>query len=389
MIIYTCSPNRKVTIKMKTKNKFLLGCVGLALATTCACADQTNQAALYEMIFNDTSQSNQYIRPAATNSYVQQNTTNTYIQPAVQQEQQMIYQPETKIEQPVQQQTEPVVQTPEETFTKATPTVSKTPVQVEQQVTATDNNTGVYTKEPYYNNWSIEEAQARVDAIGKKLLENSNLTDKGITFHASDEPTVNAYADGKRNVVIFSGLLELCESEDEVAFILSHEIAHIAGLHIIKGNMTRVAAKAGTKAAKKKLGGLISKTAKGLGAEKLGISSKTVDKAVENAVEVSNNAVDTAGVAAVTYHSRAHEVDADTVGMDIMKKANYNPMAGIAIMYRIGDNYNDIFVDHPSTDKRVEKMYNHASENYPEQLKAGYDSKYYKEAISIMQEEKE
>ena len=67
-----------------------------------------------------------------------------------------------------------------------------------------------------------------------------------------------------------------------------------------------------------------------------------------------------------------------------MQKAGYNPLAGIAIMYRIGDNYNDIFTDHPSTDKRVVKMYNHASENSPKELKKGYDSVYYNEAISIM-----
>ena len=113
--------------------------------------------------------------------------------------------------------------------------------------------------------------------------------------------------------------------------------------------------------------------AKEYGVEKYGVKPELVD-----------NAVDTAAVAGVTYYDRRHEIDADTQGMDIMQKAGYNPLAGIAIMYRIGDNYNDIFTDHPSTDKRVVKMYNHAAENSPEELKKGYDSIYYNEAISIM-----
>jgi len=117
----------------------------------------------------------------------------------------------------------------------------------------------------------------------------------------------------------------------------------------------------------------VAKVAKTYGADELGINSDLV-----------GTAVDAAGSATVNYHARAHEVDADTEGMTIMKNAGYNPMAAIAIVYKIGDNYNDIFVDHPSTDKRVEKMYNHASENFSTAIDNGYNSKYYNEAIQLM-----
>src|SRR5690606_17881280 len=40
-----------------------------------------------------------------------------------------------------------------------------------------------------------------------------------------DNPTVNAYNDGKK-VVLFQGLIDSTESIDELALILAHEIAH-------------------------------------------------------------------------------------------------------------------------------------------------------------------
>ena len=217
------------------------------------------------------------------------------------------------------------------------------------------------------------KTEAPVIATG---IEHKIAKDNGAIIWAKNSGTVT-YADGNRNVVIFTGLLQLCESEDELAFILSHEIAHIAGSHIAKGNVTRVATNVGAAVAKSKLSGIrakVSKVAKEYGAEELGINS-----------DIVGTAVDATGAAVVNYHSRAHEIDADTVGMDIMKKANYNPMAGIAIMYRIGDDYNDIFVDHPSTDKRVSKMFNHATDKYPTDANNGYKSRYYIEAIGLMQ----
>jgi len=46
-------------------------------------------------------------------------------------------------------------------------------------------------------------------------------------------PLVNAYADGK-NVVIYSGLIDFAKSDDEVALILGHELAHNMMLHVPK-----------------------------------------------------------------------------------------------------------------------------------------------------------
>lgn len=365
---------------MKLK-KLLLGISGVALATTIAIAEPVEEP--YPIYLQDLYTGTNYstnLQSAPVKSVekkqipvvqqtlqVEQKTTVT--QPATYT--QSVGSVEIKKEETTLQavqETKPAEEQKQET-TMQLPTTDTT-VKVEEQEAV------ITQKVAYYNNWTLEEAQEKVSAIGEKLVEINGYSDMGIKFHVSDEPTVNAYADGNRNVVIFTGLLELCDSEDELAFIMSHEIAHIAGYHIAKRKIAYKAAGAGTKAAKKKLGGIkskVSQMAKEYGVEKYGVKPELVDQTV-----------DTAAVAGVTYYDRRHEVDADTQGMDIMQKAGYNPLAGIAIMYRIGDNYNDIFTDHPSTDKRVVKMYNHAEENAQEFLNKGYDSVYYNEAISIM-----
>ena len=240
------------------------------------------------------------------------------------------------------------------------------------------NTSSLAGKAVYYDNWSLEEAQAKIDAIGKKLIANNDVSSLGISFSVSNERIVNAYTDGRTKVVIFTGLLELCESEDELAFILGHEIAHIRQSHLAKRTISNTVAGVGTTIAKNKLTGIRSKVANvanQYGASALGINPDLV-----------GTAVDTVGAATTSAYERRQETDADTVGMDIINNAGYNPLAGIAIIYRMGDNYNDLFEDHPSTDKRVVKMYNYCKKTYPSITEQGYNSSYYKEAVSLVQE---
>ncbi len=79
---------------------------------------------------------------------------------------------------------------------------------------------------------------------------------------------------------------------------------------------------------------------------------------------------------------RGRENDADLLGIDYLVKKGYNPLAGISIMYKIGDVYPDLFVDHPSTDKRVVTMYKYVSEKYPQYISKGFNTDAYKEAVA-------
>lgn len=72
-----------------------------------------------------------------------------------------------------------------------------------------------------------EEARSALRAIAAKLAPAMALPPgMEVTVHYSDEKVVNAFATLGGNVVFYRGLLEKLESEDAVAMVLAHEIAH-------------------------------------------------------------------------------------------------------------------------------------------------------------------
>ncbi|MCL4523142.1 MAG: M48 family metalloprotease, partial [Acidobacteria bacterium] len=76
---------------------------------------------------------------------------------------------------------------------------------------------------------------AYVQEVGKRLTANVKRKEIQYRFYFKDEPHfVNAGALPGGQIVIGRGLLELLESEDELAAILGHEIAHVDERHAIE-----------------------------------------------------------------------------------------------------------------------------------------------------------
>lgn len=69
-------------------------------------------------------------------------------------------------------------------------------------------------------------------ALAAKLAAAMPLPpDIAVSVHYADEPTVNAMATLGGNLVFYRGLLHKLESEDAVAMVLAHEIAHVRLRH--------------------------------------------------------------------------------------------------------------------------------------------------------------
>lgn len=211
-------------------------------------------------------------------------------------------------------------------------------------------------------------AQGVVNTIGHKLMTASSV-DKMINFVFSAENTVNAYNDMDGNVVVFRGVMDFCEDEAELAFIIGHELGHAVDYHVAKGVAASVARNVGEKAASHYAN-------KAIGTK---LAGKLGNFGV-NTTAITNTAINTAGTMVESKYSRVQEGDADLQAVDFLVKAGYNPLAGVSALYKIGDNYSDLFVDHPSTDKRVATIFNYVKEKYPQYAKQGYSTAAYKEA---------
>ena len=214
-------------------------------------------------------------------------------------------------------------------------------------------------KESLYQNQSPAELQAMVNRIGKGIIRANGITTP-ITFKYDESDVANANTNFSGTIRVYKGLIKYCEDEDELAYVIGHEIGHATSHHVAKGIATNVAGAAASTAA---------------------------TMAVEHATKSKWAALGT-GVAAdvlvglgKSKVSRVMETNADLLSMDYVVKAGYNPLAAIAIMNKIGENYIDFWADHPSTDKRIVEMYDYVKKKYPNYLANGYDSTFYDQAL--------
>lgn len=216
-------------------------------------------------------------------------------------------------------------------------------------------------------NKTSTELYSTVKTIGNKILRANNIQ-TAVNFKLVDAEEANAATTMDNTVYVYTGLLQQCQNEDELAFVIGHEIGHAVKSHVIKGvvidTTISTGATVGNKIATQKIAGSsFGGKLRGLGLDGLATSAAT------SAINMTANA-------ASAKISRGQENDADFLGLDFIVKAGYDPMAAITIMERIGDTYNDFFADHPSTEKRVATMTKYIQEKYPQYAKASTSYSY-------------
>ncbi len=81
---------------------------------------------------------------------------------------------------------------------------------------------------------NVEESaqQQKLQLLADKLAAEMDLPeDMKITVHYSDADTVNAFATMGGHVFFFKGLIEKLPSENALAMVMAHEIAHVKHRH--------------------------------------------------------------------------------------------------------------------------------------------------------------
>ena len=141
--------------------------------------------------------------------------------------------------------------------------------------------------------------------MGYNLAASSDQPEAAFTFVVIDQPIINAFAAPGGVIALYSGLILLAETQDEVAGVLSHEIAHVTQLH-----MYRAFEKAKTMNVLTMLAmlGLI-------------LASGGDGEVIQGAV-MGSQAV---AVQAQINFTRHNEVEADRVGIRTLSSAGYDP----------------------------------------------------------------
>jgi predicted Zn-dependent protease len=185
--------------------------------------------------------------------------------------------------------------------------------------------------------------QSFVDRVSRSLLAHIASTPFDFHFYVIKDQDPNAFAIPGGYIFVTTGLFTLADSEDEVAGVLSHEIAHVTSRHIAdlidRSQRLSLASLAAMIA-----GALIGGGGKASGA-------------------VAQTAM--AAQAAFTLkYSREHEREADQKGLHTLVKAGYDPKGLLAFlnkMYRsmIGSPQIPTYLStHPGVEDRISLLEN-------------------------------
>ncbi len=79
--------------------------------------------------------------------------------------------------------------------------------------------------------WANPEAQARLESIGQRLALTSSRPDIDFTFKLLDTDAANAFALPGGTVYATRALMQKFTDDDQLAFVLGHEIAHVELRH--------------------------------------------------------------------------------------------------------------------------------------------------------------
>jgi predicted Zn-dependent protease len=174
---------------------------------------------------------------------------------------------------------------------------------------------------------------AAVTKYLKQVGQSKRVKGFNWEFNLVDDPTVNAWCMPGGKVCVYTGLLKLCDTDDELAVVLGHEIAHAIARH---------------------------------GNERM--SNQMIINGVGDILLPSNpNQVNifkqvymgTTTLGMLKY-GRSHESEADKLGLVFAYIAGYNPEAAITFWEKMsktgGQKPPEIFSTHPSDERRIKDL---------------------------------
>jgi predicted Zn-dependent protease len=159
-------------------------------------------------------------------------------------------------------------------------------------------------------------------------------------FNLIEEDVPNAWAMPGGKIVFYSGILPITENESGVAVVMGHEIAHVVARH---GN-ERMSQQ------------LLLQT----GGLALAVAMREKPEQTRNMFLAAYGVGSTVGVS--LPYSRAHEREADQLGLIFMAMAGYDPAEAVSFWERMsslsGNSPPEFLSTHPSSESRIREMKN-------------------------------
>lgn len=187
---------------------------------------------------------------------------------------------------------------------------------------------------------------AMVTRVGKKIatatetyLKNNGMSDEvknfAWEFNLVKDDQVNAFCMPGGKIVVYEGLMKLVSSDDELAVVVGHEVAHAVAKHSNERMSQQLMAQ--------------------YGAAIVGAAVQNRSAAVQNVASTVYGVGAQYGV--MLPFSRKHETEADYMGLVFMAMAGYNPDVAVTFWQKMsasGSGTTPEFMStHPSDARRI------------------------------------
>lgn len=174
----------------------------------------------------------------------------------------------------------------------------------------------------------LKKEQFLMLSIGKTLAKNaltiSNAAKLIYNFRILKDSSFNAYCLAGGEVLVNSGVFRVITNNNELAFVIAHEIGHGMARHVSETKTRELIVKQGRMM-------IASLTAVAKQKQKLEANS---------VVNIMHGYDLLSEVAVILPHSRGQETEADRIALILMSMSGYDPQAGLSLLKRMAGGLN-------------------------------------------------
>ena len=176
---------------------------------------------------------------------------------------------------------------------------------------------------------------AQLSRVGSRIASASGLNGQSWEYTVFEGDEVNAFVLPGGKVGFYSGIMKLFDNDDQCAVVMGHETGHVIGRHAAERYSQSVAADVGLTA--------------------VGAALQSGDVRYSQEIAAVLGMGVTFGV--ILPYSRRDELEADSLGINMMRSAGYNPVQAVPFWEKMaaksGPRQPEFLSTHPDPQTRI------------------------------------